>query len=69
MISTITHAAASVLPALAAAATTVAAFGASAMRTKVAVIGSTSIDRQVVWFGTGLGNGTSYVPQSRGSTG
>jgi hypothetical protein len=69
MITTTIHAAAFVLPAFTAAAVSVAAFGV-VMGTKVAVTRPKSIDRQGIWFGTDLRTtGTSYVPQSRGSTG
>jgi hypothetical protein len=70
MITTNIHAAAFVLPAFAAAGAMAAALRA-VMGTKVADISPKSVDRQVVWFGTGLRSTavTSYVPQSRGSTG
>jgi len=69
MITTTIHAAAFVLPAFTAAAASVAAF-AVLMGSKVAVARPKSVDRQGLWFGTDLSaTGTSYVPQSRGSTG
>jgi len=69
MITTTIHAAAFVLPVFAAAAASAAAFRA-VMGTKVAVVSPKSVDRQGLWFGNDLRTtGTSYVPQSRGSTG
>jgi hypothetical protein len=69
MITTTIHAAAFVLPAFTAAAASVAAFGVL-MGSKVAVARPKSVDRQGLWFGTDFRTtSTSYVPQSRGSTG
>ena len=69
MITTTIHAAAFVLPAFTAAAASVAAFGV-VMGTKVAVVQPKSVDRRGIWLDTDLRTtGTSYDPQSRGSTG
>ncbi len=69
MITTMTHAAAFVLPAFAAAAAGMAAVRAFALRQKSVVVPATvTTDR--VWTGTGLRTyGTSFDPQSRGSSG
>lgn len=67
MITTINHAAAFVLPAFAAAA--MAAVRAFALRQKSVVVPvAKTTDR--VWTGSGLRTyGTSFDPQSRGSSG
>lgn len=69
MITTINHAAAFVLPAFAAAAAGMAAVRAFALGKKsVAVPAVITTDR--VWTGSGLRTyGTSFDPQSRGSSG
>ncbi|HET7899800.1 MAG TPA: hypothetical protein VFL59_01345 [Candidatus Nanopelagicales bacterium] len=69
MITTINHAAAFVLPAFAAAAAGMAAVRAFALRQKsVAVKAVVTTDR--TWTGSGLRTyGTSFDPQSRGSSG
>lgn len=68
MISTINHAAAFVLPAFAAAAAGMAAVRAFAERQKSVVVPVSSTDR--TWTGSGLRTyGTSFDPQSRGSSG
>jgi hypothetical protein len=70
MITTITHAAAFVLPAAYAALTIVAAFGAFTMSKPAVAVNRRSVDLAT---GTGIDgfrwSVASYVPQSRGSTG
>jgi uncharacterized cupredoxin-like copper-binding protein len=69
VITTINHAAAFVLPACAAAAAGMAALRAFALRQKSVVVPATvTTDR--VWTGSSLSTyGTSFDPQSRGSSG